>query len=117
MPILQLAQFNDGDDYVDVEVTTRSQDYDDWKHDPGERARRIVGWWRIMNEAKKSKIQSLHKALTLILVVQTSSCSVERLFSQLQYIRRACGHAMLEATLEVRTMMRHQIGKGYDYGD
>jgi len=70
-----------------------------------------------MHEAKKSKIQFLHQALTLILVVQTSSCSVERLFSQVQYITRACGHAMLESTLEVRTIMRHQIGKGYDYGE
>lgn len=78
----------------------------------------VVSWWRVMKEVKKSsKIKYLHKALTLILVVQTSSCSVERLLSQLQYIRRACGNNMLESTLKLRTMLWYKIGKEYDYGN
>ena len=52
------------------------------------------------------------EALVLVVLVQTSSCSVKQTFSQLQFIRRSCGPRMLESTLELRTLLCCQHGKG-----
>ena len=68
-----------------------------------------------MNKVHCNEISHFVKALILIVLVQTSSCSVERVFSQLQFIQRACGCGMLEATLELCTKLRFQHGKGNDY--
>ena len=92
------------------ETLGRLQEYEDWKDDPGELARRIVGWWQSMNMNNPKLISGWVEALVLVLVllVQTSSCSVERIFIQLQFIRRSCGPRMLESTLELRTLLRCQ---------
>ena len=95
-----LRQIN-GLENVEGLTIGRSQDYDDWKNDPGELARRIVGWWQSMSQRNPTKISIFVQSLVLVVLVQTSSCSVERTFSRVQFIRRACGPRMLESTLEL----------------
>ena len=69
-----------------------------WRDDPGERARRIWLWWK--DHRLLSKDFSL--AARLVALVQVSSASVERLFSQLKLVVDAVGESMLEETLETR---------------
>ena len=97
------------------ETLGKLQEYEDWKDDPVKLAKRIVGWWQSMKMNNPKLISGWLEALVLVLLVQTSSCSVERIFSQLQYIRRSCGPKMLESTLELRTLLRCQHGKGDDF--
>jgi hypothetical protein len=113
---LSLIQNDVGINDVYGDNDGRINDYDDWKEDPGELARRIYGWWCVQYKLCPKKIYYFTLALRLVVLVQTSSCSVERIFSQLQYIRRVCGHAVLESTLELRCQMRYQRGKGIDFG-
>jgi len=113
---LSLQQVDLGIDDVFGNNDGRIHDFDDWREDPGELSRRIYGWWCAQFKFCPKKIYYFTLALRLVVLVQTSSCSVERIFSQLQYIRRVCGHAVLESTLELRCQMRYQRGKGIDFG-
>ena len=75
-----------------------------WKDDPIESARRIWEWWR----AKKDDVRIRHLivAARLVALVQVSSASVERVFSQVKLICETCGVSPLEETLETRLMER-----------
>ena len=79
----------------------------DWKaKDPGERARRIYEWWIIrLTNGCGTDFMCFRVALRLIVLSQTSSCAVERIFSQLKEIKDACG-PMLEDLLELRMWCR-----------
>ena len=76
-----------------------------WLEDPNERARRIWLWWKVrVHEVEEYRFFNVALAL-----VQPSSCSLERDFSQLQLIVDACGQ-MLQGTLESRMYERCNNG-------
>lgn len=102
---------NDGLEIAETGIEGRVHEADNWKDDPGEFARRIYSWWQAMNKLDSKDITYFVKALVLIVLVQPSSCSVERIFSQLQFIQRACGPKMIESTLELRTKLRYDRAK------
>ena len=74
-----------------------------WKDDPIEKARRVWEWWRA------KRCDALHHftwAARLVVLVQLSSASCERVFSQVKLIIETCGVNPLEETLETRLMER-----------
>ena len=72
-----------------------------WKDDPIERARRIWEWWR----AKRcTELHHFTWAARLVVLVQISSASVERIFSQVKLIVETTGVNPLEETLPTRLM-------------
>ena len=73
----------------------------DWKDDPGERACRIWEWWK-MRVMDCDRFKYFKVALRLVVLTQVSSCSVERVFSQLKLMRDACGDNMFEDMVEIR---------------
>jgi len=79
---------------------------EDWRKDPGEKARRIWEWWRPIVTEDSTSSPAFSKALRLIALIQVSSCAVERVFSQLNMIVETCGCHMLEDMLEVRLFAR-----------
>lgn len=83
--------------------------YDSWQDDAGERSRRIWEWWRTWFSSNNTFVKIRH-ALRLIALAQPSSAATERVFSQLQFIRRVCGDAMLEDLLCMRTLVRCNQG-------
>jgi hypothetical protein len=106
-------------DDIDTDSTKpkgRETSYDNWKDDPGERARRIWLWWIPRFEVEKSKLFHFALALRIIVLQQVSSAGVERVFSQLNYIVRICGTSMIEETLEMRLMHRCNQGLEDNYG-
>jgi hypothetical protein len=79
-----------------------------WREDPNERARRIWLWWKVrVHEVNEYRFFNI--ALRLVALVQPSSCSLERDFSQLKVIVDACGQ-MLQGTLESRMYERCNNG-------
>ncbi|GFH56758.1 hypothetical protein CTEN210_13234 [Chaetoceros tenuissimus] len=71
---------------------------DDWKKDAGEKATRIWEFWKpIVKDDSDFPCFSL--ALRLIVLIQVSSCSVERVFSQMKLVVETCG-PVYEDTLE-----------------
>ena len=80
-------------------------DHLDWKDDPGERATRIWKWWKI-RMIDNDDFRFFREALRLVVLTQISSCSVERVFSQLKIMRDACQDNMLEDMVEVRMFCR-----------
>ena len=74
----------------------------DWKEDGGEYAERIWQWWK----ARKKHYPMHYLALRLIVLIQLSSCSVERVFSKLKDIRDAVGDRMLEDISEIRLLLQ-----------
>ena len=73
-----------------------------WRDDPIEKARRIWEWWRIHH----SKFVFFSKAVRLVVLVQVSSCAVERVFSQVKYILECIGDSGSKDNIEVRLMQR-----------
>ena len=64
----------------------------DWKKDVNKRAHRVYdSLSMIMNEERGSDTTLFLEALRLVAVVQASSAFVERVFSQLTFIRRVIG--------------------------
>jgi hypothetical protein len=99
----------DGSSKYDEKLATRIRNGtigDDvtWKDDPIESARRVWEFWRV--HRKNVKIFHIAKAARLIALVQVSSASVERIFSQMKLIRDSCGDNMLEETLFGRVCER-----------
>ena len=77
-----------------------------WKDDPIERARRIWEWWR----AKRcTQLHHFTWAARLVALVQVSSASVERIFSQVKLIVETTGDNPLEETLTTRLMERCNV--------
>jgi hypothetical protein len=93
----------------------RETSYDDWKDDPGERARRIWLWWTPRLETYQSTFKHFAIVLRIIVLNQVSSAGVERVFSQLNYIVRVCGSSMLEDTAAMRLMLRCNEGMVDNY--
>lgn len=86
----------------------------DWKQDVGERARRVYDWWRvIMNENRG--VTTFQEAVRLIATTQVSSAAVERVFSQLTFIRRAIGDLSTQQVLETRAFVRCNNSMGDDF--
>ena len=78
-----------------------------WRGDPIEKAWRVWEWWRA-----KRWDASLHHftwAARLVVLVQLSSASCERVFSQVKLIVETCGVSPLEETLETRLMERCNV--------
>ena len=82
------------------------EDVDDWQSDPGERAWKIWEWWRVRLLSEKMELSAFRTALRLVVLSQTSSCSVERVFSRLKMIRDTCGDSCYEDMAEVRVMLQ-----------
>ena len=89
--------------------------FDNWKDDIGERARRIWEWWRCWF-VTSHPFPHFATALRLVVLVQPSSAATERVFSQLQFIRRVCGDSILEDMLELRSLIRcnNQLTDNFD---
>ena len=73
-----------------------------WKDDHIEVARRAWEWWRL----HRDKFVYLSIAARLIVLVQVSSASVERVFSQLKLIIDAIGVSALKDNIECRLFER-----------
>ena len=93
---------------LDRKIKRKKLDKDhvfDWKVDPGETACRIFEWWKV-RFTDMTMFPCFRIALRLVVLSQMSSCSVERVFSQLKLIRDACGESMMEDMTEIRMFMR-----------
>jgi len=77
-----------------------------WKDDIGERGRRIYEWWRTVMNERSGVIPNFCKAVRLVVLSQASSAAVERVFSQLTFIRRVVGDNTVRDMLELRAFMR-----------
>ena len=88
--------------YGEVDIETMAET--DWRKDAGEKADRIWRWWRpiVATGPISHNFPCYHLVLRLVALVQVSSCTVERVFSQLKYIRDRCGDNIYEDMLEVR---------------
>ena len=77
------GQIKRNEDIGEVEII-------DWKDDHGEKAHRIFEWWKLrIHDVKCFTHYKL--ALRLVVLTQTSSAYVERVFSQWQNIVDICG--------------------------
>lgn len=75
-----------------------------WKDDPIEKARRIWEWWRA--HCADPGIANFVTAARLVALVQLSSASVERTFSQVKLICESAGVSPLEETVVCRVFER-----------
>ena len=62
-----------------------------------------------MNE-RKEIVPYFEKAVTIVATVQVSSAAVERVFSQLTFIRRALGDNTLRDMVELRALIHCNKG-------
>ena len=92
-----------------------SSGHTDWKQDIGERSRRIYDWWRTVMNERNGTIPCFEEAVRLVAVVQVSNAAVERVFSQLTFIRRAVGDATLRDVMELRAFIRCNSGLEGDF--
>ena len=74
--------------------------------DPVERARRVWEWWTL----RWGTFPAWKGALRLVVLVQPSSATAERVFSQLKLIVDACGESMLAETVLYRMLRRCNVG-------
>jgi hypothetical protein len=77
-----------------------------WMDDPGEKASRIWYWWKTQVFEKNENFPEFKVAVRIVVLFQTSSCAVERVFSRLKNVRETCGDSLYEDMLEVRMMMQ-----------
>ena len=91
---------NIGEGRVDVIST-----YQDWKDDPGERARRISLWWKYILVTMKKKLPSFAQAYRVVCVTQVSSALIERVFSYLSKNLHTSSQNQLEKTIETRLIL------------
>ena len=75
-----------------------------WKDDSIEKARRVREWWKANHSAPS--IHYFAIAARLVALVQASSASVERVFSQVKLICDAAGVSPLEDTIVCRLFER-----------
>ena len=78
----------------------------DWRGVLGERAWKIWGWWQRFLLNDNSRFLAYKATLRLCVLTQTSSCSVERVFSRLKMVRDTCGDRMYEDMLEIRMLLQ-----------
>jgi hypothetical protein len=89
----------------DPSTDCREERYRTWEDDSGEQAGRIWIWWT----ERFDRFDAFTKAARLIVLVQTSSASVERLFSRVKLIVDAVGESQLEETLKTRTFVQYNM--------
>ena len=94
----------------DSNVGSEADAGNDWKQDVGERSRRIYEWWKALMNARNGDIPAFQEAVRLVAITQVSSASVERVFSQLTFIRRAVGDNTLRDLIELRAYIRCNHG-------
>jgi hypothetical protein len=87
------------------EIYTDESHIKSWKDDASECARRVWEWWR-SRLVGSNTFMYFPTALRLIILVQSSSAFIERVFSQLKLIIEQIGEAALESTLEARAFVR-----------
>ena len=85
---------------------TRVERPRDWHDDPGEKGRRIWEWWRSRLLDEICPFVYFKEAVRLVVLVQTSSASIERVFSQVKRILASVGENILEDNLELRLLRR-----------
>ena len=68
----------------------------------------------LLNE-KSGSLPKFEKAVKLLALVQVSSAFVERVFSQLAFIRRAIGDSASRDVMELRTLIRVNNGLMENY--
>ena len=73
-----------------------------WRHDDPEYARRIWEWWR----PRTDDFPCHSLALRFVVLAQLSSCSVERVFSQLKLIQEICSDLLKEDMLNLRLLLQ-----------
>jgi hypothetical protein len=78
----------------------------DWHDDPGEKGRRIWEWWRSRLLDEICPFVYFKEAVRLVVLVQTSSASIERVFSETKWILASVGESILEDNLELRLLRR-----------
>ena len=81
-----------------------------WKIDVGEGARRVYEWWTTAMKERSDTVPCCFKVVKLIALSQTYSAAVERVFSQLTFIRRAVGDYTVRQMLELRALIRCNNG-------
>ena len=85
-----------------IKRTGKEESEMDWMDDAGEYAERIWQWWR----TRRMRYPMHYLALRLVVLIQLSSCSVERVFSRLKHIRDVVGDNMLEDIWEIRLLLQ-----------
>ena len=85
---------------------TRVERPRDWHDDPGEKGRRIWEWWRSRLLDEICPFVYFKEAVRLVVLVQTSSASIERVFSEVKRILASVGESILEDNLELRLLRR-----------
>jgi hypothetical protein len=90
--------------------STSTEALTSWKEDISERARRIWEFWRMKGDS--DKLPSFAKAARLVVLVQVSSASVERVFSQVKLLFDTIKEKGLQDNIEVRLYERLNV-----YGD
>ena len=78
----------------------------DCRDDPGERARMVWEWWKVRLMSDDNLFPVFRMSLRLVVLTQTSSCAVERVFSRLKMIRDACGDNKYEDMTEIRVLIQ-----------
>ena len=73
----------------------------DWKNDAGEYTQRIWKWCK----PSKDKYPFHGVAISLIVLAQLSSCSVEQVFSKLEKIRKVASENLKEDMCEIRLLL------------
>jgi hypothetical protein len=89
----------------DPSLDSNEELYLAWEDDPGEQARRIWFWWY----GCRDQFDAFPTALRLVALVETSSASVESLFSVLKLAVDAIGKFMLEETLVTRLFVQYNM--------
>ena len=74
----------------------------EWMKDAGEYLERVWQWCK----ERRHDFPAHALALRLVVLVQLSSCSVERVFSKLDLIRDTCGEKLLDDMCEVRLFLQ-----------
>ena len=90
--------------------------YHTWVDDPAEVSMRVWAFWRQWLIDGAGQLTYWNVALRLVVLVQPSSASAERVFTQLKLILETCGDSMLAQTLRVRLSHRcngHDLRKIY----
>ena len=84
-----------------------------WKDLPRERAERIFYWWGIV----RKKLPSWATAVGHAVLFQPSSCFIERIFSILNLVIDACGHALSQEQIISRVWSIANENRLPDFGD
>ena len=111
---------NDAEKQVDLtlhknETMTIAKVYDNWKDDPGERARRIYLWWVSHIKMDQRPIFQLSTALRLVALAHPASSAIERVFSQLQFLRHIRSDRLLSDLVNLCLMIRVNDGLVDDF--